>query len=169
MKMRQVIVQILQKCPRAYFVPIGDVRDVVQFMKYFSEKGVADRVKLLGFKQHPSQWARSMHVYLNEFPFGSCLGMLDAMAAGCAVVSMHDEDGPPQAKYAGNFLGIESVVTSGKEEDYIELACRLYEDKIFYQNSSEHSLKQFEKRSNIKQYVKDFEAILLSHLENTKE
>lgn len=152
--------KILQRCPQAVYAPIGEVTKKVSWMAIFDQYGVAERVYFLGSLPGPSQYARSMHLYLNEFPFGSGLSLLDAMAAGCPVVSMYDESGPQQARYGATYFGIDYVIKTGKVEDYIELACRLIEDKAFYQQWSEHALEQYEKRVDTERYVNNFEAIL---------
>ncbi len=102
-----------------------------------------------------------MHLYLNEFPFGSCLGILDAMAGGCPVVTMYDATGPQQARYGGNFFGIDKAITSGKKEDYIALACKLLQNSEMHKEWSQHSLKQYEQFADVKTYVKKFERIIL--------
>ncbi len=102
-----------------------------------------------------------MHLYLNEFPFGSCLGILDAMAAGCPVVTMHDATGPQQARYGGNFIGLDRAITTGRREDYIELACKLLQNPEMYQEWKHHILKRYDQYADVKTYVKSFEHIIL--------
>lgn len=158
------IVEILKRCPNAFYVPIGEVHEFEKFAKFFRDHGVENRVKFLGVNLAPSNLSRALHLYLNEFPFGSCLGILDAMAAGCPVVTMYDEHGPQQARYGGIFFGKERAITSGKRDDYVELACRLIEDKEVYAEWSEHAVKQYEHHINTELYVSDFEKILESIL-----
>lgn len=159
-EMLLAIVEILRRIPKAYYAPMGRLLDPDKIMNYFKEQGMKDRVILLGPVDTPSQYARSMKLYLNEFPFGSGLGILDAMSAGCPVVSMYDVEGPQQARYGGNYFGIDKVVTSGKREDYVNLACRLLTDPQMYQEWSEHAKKQYEKHSDVSNYVKSFEAFV---------
>lgn len=151
------IVEILKRSPEAYYAPMGHLDERDKFRPFFEAQGVGDRVIFLGSKSCPSQYARSMQLYLNEFPFGSGLGLLDAMAAGCPVVSMYDEQGPQQARYAATYFGLERVITTGRVEEYIDLACRLIQDKNFYQEWSTHAKKQYEKHVDVKAYVKNFE------------
>lgn len=161
-EMRKIIAEILRRSPKAYYAPIGQVKDEGLFRSIFEQYGVADRVVILGGKANASQYARSMDLYLNEFPKGSCLGMLDAMAAGCPVVSMHDQFGLPNINYAEVFFGNERVVHSGKSEDYIDLACRLIADPALHREWAEHARQQYEKHHNVVGYVKQFEAHILS-------
>jgi len=161
-KMCQTIATILQRCPQAIYAPMGKMDDPKPLYAIFNEYGVRDRVVFLGPKDVPGQYARSMEIYLNEFPFGSCLGMLDAMASGCPIISMHDKNGPAQARYAGTYLGLDHVITSGSVDEYIDLACRLILDKDEYKKWSEYTLKCYEQHSDEKLYVKHFEQILLS-------
>ncbi len=155
------IAEILQRNPDACYAPIGRMSDEGKFRRFFRQHKVEDRILFLGGMSNPSQYARSMHIYLNEFPFGSCLGMLDAMAAGCPVVSMYDTKGPPQARYGGDYFGMDRVVVSGKREEYVNLASRLLQDDDLYREWSEHAKKQFENHSNVPKYVKAFESILM--------
>lgn len=157
------IAEILKRIPKAYFVPIGPISQESQdkFHRFFLEHHVKDRVIFLGAVANPSQYARSMHLYLNEFPFGSCLGMLDAMASGCPVVSMYDRHGPQQARYGGDYFGIDRAVTSCQREDYVELACQLLTNPEMYAEWSEHAKKQYAKQADVAAYVKAFETIIL--------
>lgn len=157
-----VIAEILKRAPKAFYAPIGQINNVDRIKKIFAEYGVEDRFHPLGMALHPpSQYARSMHLYLNEFPFGGCLAILDAMAAGCPVVTMYDATGPQQARYGGNFIGIDRAVTSGKKEQYIDLACRLLTDPAMYKEWSRHAIQQYEKFADVKSYVTSFENIIL--------
>jgi glycosyltransferase involved in cell wall biosynthesis len=153
--------KILKRCPKAYYAPMGLVKNEDQLREYFKPFGVNDRVIFLGNILNPSQIARSMELYLNEFPFGSGIGILDAMAAGCPVVSMFNAEGPQQGRYGGTYFGLDKVVHTGKIEDYVELACKLVNDKALHTEWSKHAKEQYEKRSDEKKYVKSFEEILL--------
>jgi glycosyltransferase involved in cell wall biosynthesis len=159
-EMLHAIGAILKRCPQAYYAPIGNVKKSDRMRAIWQLYGVNDRVIFLGQKPDPSQYARSMELYLNEIPFGSGLGMLDAMASGCPVVSMYDPEGVPQARYAATYFGVEYVIKTGRVEDYVELACRLIEEPLLYQQWSEHALNQYEKRVDTQQYVKNFEKLM---------
>lgn len=163
-EMCHAIGKILQRCPNAFYAPMGNMEDPERFQQIFATYGVADRVRFLGAINVPSQCARAMNLYLNEFPFGSGIGILEAMAAGCPVVSMYDEQGPSQAVYGGVYFGKDRVIANGKASDYIDLACRLVEDKKMYQEWSDHALKQYEKHANVKEYVREFEKIIKNSL-----
>lgn len=155
--------EILRRCPETFYAPIGPIsrETETKFRTFFKNYGVNDRILFLGSKENPSQWARPLDVYLNEFPFGSCLGILDAMASGKPVVSMYDENGPPQARYGGSYFGIEKTVRSGKIEEYIHLACRLIQDKDFYQDWSRYASQRYEQYTDVQSYIRTFENILL--------
>lgn len=158
-EMCESIELILQNVPRSCYAPIGAIKDLSRIMQIFTQYGVEGRFYPLGEKNNPSQYARSMHLYLNEFPEGSCLVMLDAMAAGCPVVTMHDVRGPQQARYGADFMGIERSVTTSK--DYVALACELLTNPDLYREWSEHAVKQYEKYADVKGYVNSFEQILI--------
>lgn len=168
-EMCEAIAQILKRCPKAFYAPMGEAKNRDKWIEIFQRHGVSDRVKFLGYVNNPSQYARSMNLYLNEFPFGSGLGMLDAMASGCPVVSMYDETGPQQARYAGTYFGLDHVIKSGNPQDYVDLACRLIEDPGMYEEWSLHTLRQYEKRTDVKQYVQNIELIIEHFIEYRKQ
>lgn len=163
--MCHAIGEILQRCPKAYYAPIGKMEHPERFFAIFEHYGVKERVKFLGRKPNPSQCSRCMELYLNEFPFGSGIGILEAMATGCPIVSMYDENGPQQSRYGGVYFGKEWVIQSGKKEDYVELACQLINDPEMYQKWSQHALAQYENHVDVKLYVKTFEKILEKFIE----
>lgn len=162
-EMCKAIAEILQRCPKTYYTPIGRI-NAEKLLAVFAEYGVAQRVILHGNKENPANETRVMQLYLNEFPFGSGLGVLEAMACGCPVVTMCDIHGPPQARYGAVYFGEEHAVTSGKREDYVALACRLIQDPEMYRQWSEHAIRQYEKHADVKAYVAGFEQIILQAL-----
>jgi hypothetical protein len=164
-EMCQAIATILQRVPNAFYAPMGKItgEGKTRLLKTFEGLGVAHRVKFLGGHVNPSHIARCMKLYLNEFPFGSCIGMLDAMASGCVVVSMYDPHGPSQARYGADFMGLDRVISTNRVEDYADLAIRLLTDPNMYKEWSEHTLKQYEKHANEVEYVQKFEEILLKY------
>jgi hypothetical protein len=163
-EMLQCIVNILKRVPRAFYAPMGIIMDShkEKLMRFFADHHLENRVKFLGSIKTPGQAAQAMDLYLNEFPFGGCLGILDAMAAGCPVVTMYDLQGPPQARYGGEFIGIDRSITSCDKEQYIELACKLLTDTEMRKEWSRHVLQCYEKHSDVKAYVKSFEEIIFS-------
>ena len=163
-EMAAAISQILIRCPKAYYAPIGYIGDSESFKKRFDPQ-VQSRICVLGEQANPSQLARSMQLYLNEFPFGSGLAILDAMAGGCPVVSMHYPDGPPQGRYGAVFMGMDRVVTSCKPSDYVDLTCQLLEDEITYRSWSEHASKRYQEQADPVAYVRELEALLLRKLQ----
>lgn len=161
----EAIAEILQKVPTAYYAPIGFVRSTVKFKAFFKKYGVDDRVVFLGYLDRPSRYARCMDIYLNEFPVGSGVSILDAMACGCPVVSMYDQQGAAGKRYGGlSFFGVDRCIASCKKEDYVALACRLLTDPKFYQEWSHYAKQQYEKHSNPPAYTKQFETFLLQEI-----
>lgn len=162
-EMCEAIASILKQVPNAYYAPVGTLNNVQRIKNIFQKYGVEERLHPLGAAiVSPSQYVRCMHLYLNEFPVGGCLAILDAMAAGCPVVTMYDEKGPQQARYGGNFMGLDRTVSSTKE--YVDLAVRLLTDQTMHKEWSNHTLQQYEKFADVKSYVKSFETIVLNSL-----
>ena len=156
-EMCTAIGKILKDCPKAYYLPIGPINNPKRIRDILSSFKVNDRVCFLGPHECPSHLARSMDVYLNEFPFGSCLGMLDAMASGCPPVTMYDPKGPAQAKYGGEYYSLDRSIKDGNIEAYIELACQLISNKHMYQEWSALALKCYEKHSQETDYTRKLE------------
>jgi hypothetical protein len=162
------IVEILRRCPNAYYAPMGPVRKDSRVARFFAGTDVASRVKFLGTTACPSQCARSMHVYLNEFPFGGGIALLDALAAGCPIVSMHDENGPAQAKYVAVYYGMDRVVTTLNPADYVNLACALLTDPEMHREWCQAAIRRYEQHADVRGYVRRFEEIVLRGLAHQK-
>lgn len=160
------IAEILKRNPKAYYAPMGIMlpEDEKRLRSYFEPHGVNNRVHFMKDQPKPSQVARSMQLYLNEFPFGSGLGILDAMAAGCPVVTMYDSTGPQQGRYGGIYFGQDRAIQTGRVEDYIDLAGKLITDKKMYDEWSNHAKTQYDQRADEAMHAQNFERILLSHL-----
>lgn len=163
-KFCHAIAEILKREPKAWYVPMGHIRDLERVTEIFEKYGVADRFQTLGSVTNPSQYARCMDLYLNDFPIGSGLALLDAMAAGLPVVTMYDMNGPQASRYGGNYFGVERAITSGDPEEYIDLACKLLKDPKMHKEWSQHALRQYEKFADVKGHVKEFETIILQEV-----
>mgnify|MGYP002424137294 FL=1 len=163
-KMCHAIARILKINPQAVYAPIGAISNPQRIRDIFAQYEVSERFYPLGSLNNPSQYARSMDLYLNEFPFGSCLAILDAMAAGCPVVTMFDAQGPQQARYGGHFMGVERAISDGNIEAYIHLACQLLKNKEMYHEWSLRALQQYEKYADVQGYVRSFEEIILDYM-----
>lgn len=158
--MLRAIVDILTRVKEAYYLPMGKEDHTESIKAYFNKQGVGERVRFLGSVSSPSQLARACDLYLNEFPFGSGLGILDAMASGCPVVTMYDEKGPPQARFGGDYMGKDKAITSLKWEDYSNLACKLLTDPKMYEEWSLQAKSYYDQHADIEAYVREFETIL---------
>lgn len=155
----QTISSILRRCTKMHYALIGPVADMSALKKRF-DSDVQSRIRFCGSSKSPANLARVADLYFNEFPWGGCLGILDALAAGCPVVAMYDEKGPAQGRYGGLLMGREFAVRSNDPNHYIELACRLYQEPLLYFQASQRAFTRYEGRSNSAAYVKAFEKIL---------
>lgn len=161
------VAKILRRERKAHYYPIGDPVYLDYFMSFFKERRVHDQVHFLGFQKNPSDFIRSMDIYLNEFPVGSGLALLEAMAAGLPIVSMYDEKDPMPAARMGAYFGKEKMVTSLKNDDYINLCCRLIEDPKLLSDWKKEALHSYEIRTNAKKYALDFEKLILETYERS--
>lgn len=159
-EMCHAIGEILKRCSNAVYAPMGTVSNEMQKRVIFEEYGVNNRVIFLGNIKNPGQYVRSMQLYLNEFPFGSCIGILEALASGCPIVSMYDENGPQQGRYGGTYFGKDWVIQSGNVKEYVELAYQLISNPDMYSIWSKHALEAYEKHANLKEYVNGFESFI---------
>lgn len=156
----QTVSRILQRCLKMHYVLIGPIENEMVMRGRF-DRNVQDQIHFFGPSHCPADLARAADIYLNEFPFGGCLGILDALAAGCPVVSMYDPLGPAQARYGGLFMGKEYAIAAGDQRGYIDLACRLYQKPLCYFRASQRAFTRYEGRSNTPAYVREFEEIIL--------
>ena len=163
-EMPKAVALILQRIPNAWYCPMGPVKNPERLLAYFEQQGVAQRVRFLGTQAHPGQLARAMDLYLNEFPFGSCISMLEAMAAGCPPITMYDPNGPVQARYGGDYFGIDYAITSLKTEDYVERTCEVLKNQALYDAWSLRALEISNSRCNPASYVQALETEILNHL-----
>lgn len=160
------ISSILERFPEAYYLPMGPLDSPEELYQRFEKKEVRERIRPLGLVSNPSQLARSMDLYLNEFPIGSCFGMLDAMAAGCPTITMYDPQGPSAAHYGGSYFGIDRVIKTNCVEDYVELACTLLGDAEMYEEWSLYAKERYRQLSDPKGYVKKVETAMLNYIEH---
>ena len=143
--------KILQRCPEAYYMPIGNVQMPRRLLDIFESYGVADRVIFLGQIMNPRAYLKAMDIYLNEFPVGGGLAVLEAMSMGCPVVAMYDVDGEYKSREGGNYFGPEYSVKT--REGYIDLACNLIKNPAMYREWSEHALRRYHERTDLVKYA----------------
>ncbi len=160
----EAIACILEICPNTFYMPIGEVKDEDAFLKRFEKYGVRNRVMCLGSQQNPSHLCRSMHLYLNEFPFGGGLSILDGMAAGLPVITMYEPTGPMQAQNGGNYIGVDHAITSLLPEDYVALAASLLTDDGKYEQWKTQALNRYE-QFYTKGYVAAFEELIKEQID----
>jgi glycosyltransferase involved in cell wall biosynthesis len=150
--------EILRCNPRAYYMPIGKKPSNAE--EILDKIGVVERVVFLGDVNNPSHLARSCDLYLNEFPLGSGLGILDAMASGTPVVSMYDKKGPSASRYGGIYMGVDKGISSCEINDYAALACRLLQNEKMYKSWSWCALRRYEEICNVAKYVRYIENLI---------
>jgi glycosyltransferase involved in cell wall biosynthesis len=161
----KAIAMILQRVPDTVYYPMGPVTNIDGLKERFKAFGVENRIQFLGSVKSPSNYCRSMHLYLNEVPFGGGLSIADAMAAGLPVVSMHDANGPMQARNGAAWFGIDWVLSNGSIDDYVNLACSLLENPEKYQLWSSHAIDQYQLKGP-RSFVAGFENCIQQFISN---
>ncbi len=157
------IANILKRCPKAYYCPIGKMKYEGELVRACRMEGVEERLHLLQQCAVPSQIARSMDLYLNEFPVGGGFALLDAMAAGLPIVTMFDENGPIQGRVGGIYYSKERALSSCDREEYMELACELLKNQALQKEHSLFSLNRYNELADPKRYVRKLEQLILNH------
>jgi glycosyltransferase involved in cell wall biosynthesis len=158
----EAIVEILKRCSDSHYLLIGPCGPKPPFMERFEAAGVAERVHCVGMQEEPGPFLGMADIYLNEFPEGSGLALIEAMGYGLPLVSLDDPSGPPQRRFASLYYGAEYSVNT--VEGYIERACQLAQEPKTYAAARSAALEAYAQHSNAGRYVKDFEAVLLKQL-----
>lgn len=79
--------QIRASCPQAYLLLVGDGSLRTALAQQAAQLGVADYVRFTGFQHNPKPFLSIMDAFVLPVPVGSMsIGLLEAMAMGCAVV-----------------------------------------------------------------------------------
>jgi glycosyltransferase involved in cell wall biosynthesis len=149
-QMKKAVLDILERCPQAYYVLIGPCSHTI-----FPP---TDRIIPIGRVENVAEVLRGVDIYLNEFPVGGGLVLLEAMAASCPIVSFYDPDGGIRGRHGGNYFGLDRVVHS--KEEYVDLACSLIQDKEKYQEWSAHARREYLARSDIVEYMRQHQEVI---------
>ena len=161
--MIQCIINILRRIPEAFYLPIGSPLPKEAFESY---PDIKNRIIFLGNQKNPPNMIRSMDLYLNDFPIGGELSVIEALAAGLPIVSMYDEKGLPPSRHAGHYIGKEHCVPFGDTKAYTNRACQLLSDKKEYAFQQQVSLKSYLQINSPKSFAKNLENSLLSLTSN---
>ncbi|PDW02743.1 glycosyltransferase [Candidatus Viridilinea mediisalina] len=79
--------QIRASCPQAYLLLVGDGSLREALAQQAAQLGLAEYVRFTGFQRDPKPFLSIIDVFVLPVPFGSMsIGLLEAMAMGCAVV-----------------------------------------------------------------------------------
>ncbi|MBS0621699.1 MAG: glycosyltransferase [Verrucomicrobia bacterium] len=140
--MQEAICAILERCPEAHYVALGDT----------SLQSFHPRVHFPGHCQEPSSVLGHMKIYLNEFPHGSGLALLDALGAGLPIVSMAGEE-VAQSRYGKEFFGF----AAHSVEEYVETAVKLLTEEELYRQWSQVAYERFERLGTPQAYVEAIE------------
>lgn len=141
--MCMAVVEILRRCPQAYYFLVGGWFQEEKQRRIFRFYGVDERVVYLGIRDDVMTFLKAIDIYLNEFPFGGSSSVVESMAAGVPIVSMFVENGSHDCREGAYFFGVERAVKEGDTEGYIDLACRLIEDEKMRKEWSEIARQRY--------------------------
>ena len=80
--------QVLNSCPQAYFVLVGDGRQAKEMKAYAEVLGIAGRVIFAGFRADIADWYSALDMFvLPSLLEGTPMALLEAMSAGLPVVA----------------------------------------------------------------------------------
>ena len=110
---------------------------------FFKTEGLIDRVHYLGVLKNPYLYLEHACLYLNEFPLGGSMTILEAMACKCPIISLYSATGPMACREGAHFIN--SYALKDKEE-YYQQACQLIESEEKRQAWGERGYKLFKQR-----------------------
>ena len=141
--MRNAIIKILKQVPNAYYLPMGTPPTTTKSELFPTSQDVLNRIIFLGENQPAAHMLRSMDLYLNDFPVGGGIAVIEAMAASLPIVAMFDKTGLPPSRNVGHFLGREYCIESNAWEDYADDAIALLQDKKARKKRGKHSFSRY--------------------------
>jgi glycosyltransferase involved in cell wall biosynthesis len=124
------LVSVLRRHPGHHHIIAGG-GDEARVRATFEAAGVGARVHLLGRRTDIPSLLRLLDFYLASHPYPGALSEIEAMAAGCPVISVRDD---PKSHYnsGAEVVGIEEcIVLPGDVGSLVALATRYLEDPAF--------------------------------------
>jgi glycosyltransferase involved in cell wall biosynthesis len=155
----EVVAEILLRYSHTHYLVVG-VGDFTRQRTFFAKKGLQERVTFFGGSDNVPALLKATDVYLNEFPRGGGMSVLEAMAAGCPVVAM---------KFSNEHLESCGVEWAGEEYGimrrdipaYKNLAFRLIEDEQFRKQVGAAMRRRYETDLSPRKMVEKFESEIL--------
>ncbi len=127
------IVNLLQEYPSCFFAAIGIEKEWVPFLDEVIPEMLHKRIKYLGWREDYLKILAAGDIYLDTYPTGGGVAVVDAMALGLPVVSFHHDYSriheQTQASGADEFLQIpELIAERGNFEDFAAIIGTLVVD-----------------------------------------
>ena len=88
----RVLIDVLQRCPDVWLMPVGSAELPPRVRTLFEEAGVAERVRHIPETDSPARELRMMDIYASEFPHGGSQAVVEALVCGLPVVAMRCGD-----------------------------------------------------------------------------
>jgi glycosyltransferase involved in cell wall biosynthesis len=167
----KTIVNILSLFPKVYYVVVGVSKDEIPFLDKLLTPDLAERIKLLGWRQDPLNLFCLADVVVDTFPLGGGHVLIEAMALGIPFVSFENDYmkqfDPTDWSVADEFVSIpELIVKRGDFEQFKCVVSNLIEDKSYRSKMGKICREQIHlSMGSPEKGVRYFESILLDIIE----
>ena len=156
----KVISKILKGSKDTYYLIIGE-GDFSRQKEFFEKENVMDRIRFTGVRWDVPVLIKMIDIYLNEFPAGGGMSVLEAMAAKKPAVDMRYSD--EHLHSAGASLVGPDFTIEGKDyEGYVRKVLKLIKDSGFRKESGRKMRKRYEELFSAERMVREFEELSLS-------
>jgi glycosyltransferase involved in cell wall biosynthesis len=165
-EMTWVVAEALRKHPDLYFIALGHpptnfVNE--QFKKFLD---IVPKIIFPGFLSNPLRYLKNCDLYLNDFPIGGTLNVVEALSSNIPVISYFDPHENPKSHYAGHLIGKEHCFTT--PEEAIDKISLLLESEEEYNKAVEHIKSCAQKTPSKKEFTQKFEEIIINSLSTIK-
>lgn len=152
-----VLIAILKENPKVHYAIIG-AGDFNRLNNRLAKEELIERVHFIGFRKDAANLMKIIDIYINQFPEGGGLSVLEAMAACKPAVAMKYDDTVTGSGGAVH-VGQEYTIKSQDYASYIDFANKLIRDEKFRADVGVKMRKRYEEVFSPQVMVKAFEEL----------